>query len=292
MNRIRKRPGGFRHAALVIAFLLGGTVPTLAVRAHEHLAAGARTSEAGAELFFVNAANFAAESGYVFSLELATNGPYAGYHRVEFSFVCQPATLDYGGPAPFHPVLGARIEAEFETAEGPAGGEFQFWEAGGDEEPATEITWRMPAGGDSFHLRVPVSQSNGQPDADPYGHVHGRVFSATLPGFYRLGIRFVDSSGNGPAGGPLHPASERFHLLFQAGVSIASIAISTGDPGVTIRYAAAQDFQYTLESSPVLGDGAVWTPVGAPEAGDNRLHTVAVPATGEARFFRLRRESP
>ncbi|MCW5559996.1 MAG: hypothetical protein KIT22_19440, partial [Verrucomicrobiae bacterium] len=188
----KSRSGGLRAAATAIALLLASG---LTAGAHEHLAAGARTSEVGAELFFVNAANFAAESGYVFPLALATNGTYAGFHRVEFSFVCQPATPDYGGPAPFHPVLGARIEAVFETIEGPAGGEYEFWEAAGEEEPATEIAWRMPVGGDSFQLGVPVSQSNGQPDADPYGHVHGRVYSATLPGLYRIGIRFVDTSG-------------------------------------------------------------------------------------------------
>jgi len=264
------------------------SIPT--ARAHEHLAAGARASEPGAELFFVNAANFAEESGYVFPLELATNGAYAGFHHVEFSFVCQPATLDYGGPAPFHPVLGARIEAQFETVEGPPGGEFEFWEAGADEEPATGITWRLPVNDAVSALRVPVSQSHGEPDADPFGHVHGRVFSATRPGLYRVGLRFVDASAHGPDGGPLHPPSGRFHLMLQAGLSIASLTFTVEDQSVIIRYATAQDFRYTLESSPHLGAAAEWTPAGDSEAGDNHLHTLSLPASAGERYFRLRRE--
>ncbi|MBN8247382.1 MAG: hypothetical protein J0L84_08055, partial [Verrucomicrobia bacterium] len=185
-ERTRISGGNLARLGLLALGCLAGVPAGLA---HEHLAAGARVSEAGSALFFVNAANFAADSGYVFPLELAVDGVAAGFHQVAFSFVCQPATLDYGGPAPFHPVLGARIEAQFETVEGPAGGEVEFWEAGTDDEPATGITWRMPVGGGSFSLRVPVSQNDGQPDADPFGHVHGRIFSATLPGLYRLGIR-------------------------------------------------------------------------------------------------------
>ncbi|MBN8247383.1 MAG: hypothetical protein J0L84_08060, partial [Verrucomicrobia bacterium] len=97
---------------------------------------------------------------------------------------------------------------------------------------------------------------------------------------------------NGPDGGPLHPHSEPFHLMFQAGVSLASIALAAedGTAVIVIRYATALDFQYTLESSPHLGDGAVWTPVGESEAGDNHLHTLTVPASDGARYFRLRRD--
>ncbi|MCW5560196.1 MAG: hypothetical protein KIT22_20450, partial [Verrucomicrobiae bacterium] len=76
----------------------------------------------------------------------------------------------------------------------------------------------------------------------------------------------------------------------QAGVSLASIAVSSEEPGMVIRYATALDFQYTLEASPTLGEDALWMPVGAPEAGDNHLRAVTVPASGQAQFFRLRRE--
>lgn len=289
----RHRPGGGWRGLLLGTLLLavgsgGAWAPAWA---HEHLAAGARTSEAGAELFFINAARFAAESGYVFPLQPATQGVYAGHHHLEFSFVCQPATLDFGGPAPFHPVLGSRIEAQFETVEGPPGGEFAFWEAAPGDEPATEITWQLAPGPVAPPRLVPVSQSDGSAGADPFGHRHGRVYSATLPGLYRVGLRFVDTSGNGPGGGPLHPASERFHLQFQAGVTLASIRASSDAEGtVEVSYAMAVDYQYVLEWSPGLGADARWTPIGVPEPGDNQLHTVVLPATEDRRFLRLRRE--
>lgn len=258
------------------------------VRAHEHLAAGAAMSEAGAALVFVNAGNFAAESGYVIPLEQATNGPYAGYHHAELTFVCQPATPDLGGPAPFHPIPGTHVEAVVETVEGPGGGQFGFWESPGDEQTATQLTFSVPVNEAGGTNRFPISENDGSPGADPYGHFHGRVFSATEPGLYRVGFRFVDTAANGPAGGPLHPPSARFFLHFQAGITLAGI---TNTPeGPQLLFAAAQDFQYVVESSSTLNDPTAWKPLGDPVTGDSRLHTVSAPPGDDRRFYRLRRE--
>ncbi|MBL9174880.1 MAG: hypothetical protein JNL10_15185, partial [Verrucomicrobiales bacterium] len=190
--------------------------------------------------------------------------------------------------APFHPVLGTHVEAIVETVDGPQGGEFGFWETPGDEEPATQLTFSVPVGETQGTRHFPVSENDGSPDADPYGHFHGRVFSATEPGIYRIGFRFVDTSTNGPDSGPLHSPSPRFFLQFQAGVTLAGIADSSEGP--ELLFAAANDFRYVLESSPVLNDSAAWAPVGDPMIGDNHLHTIAAPPVDGARFYRLRRE--
>ena len=257
-------------------------------RAHEHLAAGAQLSESGSALLFVNAANYAAESGYVVPLELSTNGPYAGYHHAELTFVCQPATPDRGGPAPFHPVLGTHVDAIIETVEGPAGGALGFWESPGDEVTATELTFNVPVGETQGTRGFPISENDGSPEADPFGHIHGRVFSATEPGLYRVGFRFVDTSVNGPGGGPLHTPSPRFFLHFQSGITLAGIR--PADDGLEITFAAANDFRYVLEERPQLEGPVPWAPVGDPVTGDNHLHTLAVGAGGDLRYFRLRRE--
>ncbi|MBX3734800.1 MAG: hypothetical protein KF791_19660 [Verrucomicrobiae bacterium] len=283
MMRFRNPCPRWSAAAWVLAALPGLRAP-----AHEHLAAGALTSEAGAALLFVNAANFAAESGYVVPLTESIAGPYAGWHHAELAFVCQAATPDFGGPAPFHPVLGARIEAVIETIDGPAGGRFGFWETPGDAAMATELTFDLPVGTTDGTSRFPVSENDGAPGADPYGHIHGRVFSGSLPGLYRIGFRFVDTSANGPGGGPLHPPSPRYALFFQAGITIASVADLPSGPEVT--FAAVNDHQYVLEASPELGAGALWTPVGEPVTGDNRLHRLQASPVTDLRFYRLRRD--
>mgnify|MGYP007071000882 CR=1 FL=1 len=278
-----RAPSFLRLLPVLLALALPATP-----KAHEHLAAGAQLSEAGSALLFVNAANYAAESGYVVPLELSTNGPYAGYHHAELTFVCQPATPDRGGPAPFHPVLGTHVDAIIESVEGPAGGALGFWESPGDEVTATELTFSVPVGETQGTRGFPVSENDGSPEADPFGHIHGRVFSTTEPGLYRVGLRFVDTSVNGPGGGPLHTPSPRFFLHFQSGITLAGIR--PADDGLEVTFGAANDFRYVLEECAHLGDAAVWVPVGDPVTGDNHLHTLAVGSGSDVRFFRLRRE--
>jgi hypothetical protein len=282
MNRIRN-PANHRRLPTLFATLLLVIGAPRSAAAHEHLAAGAATSAAGAALIFVNAANYAAESGYVIPMEVAESGRFAGTHHAELTLICQAIDPDLGGPAPFHPVAGTRVEAVIETVQGPTGGVFAFWEAG---DPVASIT--APVGQTNGTSRFPVSENDGAPDADPHGHVHGRNFSGTAPGLYRVGFRFIDTAGNGPGGGPLHPPSERFFLHFQAGITLAGI--TAGPAGPQLLFAAANDFLYQVESSPTLSGTVSWEPLGDPVSGDNHLHTVLAPAVDGPRFYRLRRE--
>ncbi len=271
-----------RRAAVALAFFL---LPSL-LWAHDHVAAGADSVAQDAPLVFVSADDFGAETGYVFPLVLATNGPYAGYFHGELTFVALPATGDLGGPSPEAAALGSHIEAVLEAVEGPAGGSFGFWETPGGDLDADAITFSVSVGETNGTHRFPVSENDGSAGADPYGHIHGRVYSATLPGLYRVGFRFIDTSHNGTNGGPIHTPSDRFYLNFQAGLTIASIARSAD--GATVTYAAPTGSTYILEASAKLGPAANWTPVGDALVGDEHLHDVPIPAGSAAQFFRLR----
>lgn len=252
--------------------------------AHEHIAVGAVSTDPGTPLLFASADDFGAESGYVFPLVLGTSAPYAGYYHGEMTFAALAATPAFGGPDPQHAALGSRIEAVLQSVSGPAGGAVGFWETPGNDEDATEITFSVPVGESNGTHRFPISENHGESGADPYGHIHGRVYTATKPGLYKVGLQFVDTSANGPGGGAIHAPSEKFYLWFQAGLTISGIAPSAG--GVDITFAAATGQTVQLETAGTFTATPDWKPVGDSIAGDDHLHVVTVPATGTA-LFRL-----
>lgn len=253
---------------------------------HQHLNAGARGSEAGAALYFVNGDRFAASSGYVVALEKAEAGTHAGLHRGSITLTSLAGTLDYGGPTFDHPAFGAHVEVVVEEVDGPVGGRFGFWESGGEDE-GTELTFDVESGTRGGTNRFALSETDGSAGVDPYGHVHGRVFTATGAGLYTVGLRLVDTSMNGVDGGPLHRDSEVFRLQFQAGVTLARLEMEGEE--VRVIFGAIQGYSYQVERSFGLGAGAVWEAVGEVVRGEDRLQEVRVPRGGAAVFFRLRR---
>lgn len=253
---------------------------------HQHLNAGARGSEAGAALYFVNGDRFVASSGYVVALEKAESGTHAGWHRGSITLTSLAGTLDYGGPAFDHPAFGAHVEVVVVEVDGPEGGRFGFWESGGEDE-GTELTFDAGVGTRGGTNRFALSETDGSVGVDPYGHVHGRVFTATMAGLYTVGLRLVDTSLNGVDGGPLHRDSEVFRLHFQAGVTVARLEMEGED--VRVIFGAIQGYAYQVERSFGLGAGVVWEAVGEEVRGEDRLREVRVPRGGAAVFFRLKR---
>jgi hypothetical protein len=254
---------------------------------HSHLNAGAIGSTAGNPLYFANGDLFVAESGYFLPLRPATNGVYAGYHHGGIALTALASTSNFGGPAFGHAAPGTRIEAVVETVEGPVGGEVGFWESDGEED-ATALTFSVPVGERQGLQGFRLSELGGLPGVDPYGHIHGRKFTATLPGFYTVGIRLVDTGGNGPGGGPLHARSELFRIHLQAGVTVAEVRLQTG--GIAVRFAAEAARQYWIERTDRLGDEADWRSVVGPVQGAGRLVWETVSFVGEAGFYRLRQQ--
>ena len=264
--------------------------------AHEHLAAGANSPSPGSPLIFVNAGDYATNSGYVFNLGMdAPGSPYDGwYYTGDLVFVALAATPTYGGPEAQAAAIGSHIEIVLETVAGPQGATLGFWETQQDGVDSTNLTWTVPIGLTNGTNHIVVSETDGSPTADPYGHTHGRIYSVDKPGLYSVGFRFVDTSTNGPGGGPIQAPSDRFYLYFQADVTIAGISIATNTASLTFAAPSnlpdtgtAPATNYQLESTPVLGSLANWQPAGDLVVGDDHLHTVTLPQTNSTAFFRL-----
>lgn len=181
---------------------------------HGHLNAGALGTTQDSQLYFANGSAFAAASGYVQNMTLATSGTYAGYYNSGPTLTVLPQTIDNGGPAANAPAFGSFIQVQMVSVEGPAGSTFSFWD---HEATAPSVSWTIGGTSSSalWNLSDP-SLGAGHPGADPFGHIHGRRFTADALGTYTVGLRLVDSSVNGDGGGPIHTPSDVFYMNFQA----------------------------------------------------------------------------
>ena len=276
----------------------------LRIYAHDHMPAAATSSTPGATLEYApTAEDFTTNSGWVFGLNVGTtNDAYFGYYWTDDSvFTALAATPDNGGPEPGHAAPGTYVQVKLLSLEGPAGASFGFWETAGqgtDGEgvDGTNLTWSVTVPYRNGTNLIYVSESDGSPGSDPYGHIHGRVYSFTKPGYYKATWQFVDTSTNGPGGGPVDLPTAPFSTQYQADLTIGSITVSTNVANILV---AAPSFlpdnagpgtvaaTYTLQSSIVLGAKADWEPVGNAILGDDLMHTVSVPVTNSVRFFRL-----
>jgi hypothetical protein len=272
-------------AAAIACWAMSAT----AIGQHAHLNAGAVGSLAGNPLYFPNGFNFITNSGYFLPLKFETNGPYAGHHQGSLTLTALAATGDNGGPAFGHAAFGVRVEAEVVQVDGPAGGTFGFWDSDGEED-ATELTFSVPVGERAGIRRFRLSENQGQPGDDPYGHIHGRRFSATVPGLYVVGFRLVDTGGNGAGGGPKHLPSEIFPIYMQAGTTVGGISVEGGT--LTVVYASERLKRYWLERSARFPAApSDWLPVAGPLAGTGKVERLTgVPLADGEGWFRLRVE--
>lgn len=252
---------------------------------NDFLNAGALGQNQGEPLYFANGDDFIVSSGYVKTLVWTNDGRYAGYYQGGITPTVLPATPETGGPAPEAPALGSFIEMRLVSVDAPAGGLFGFWESG-----ATNPTVQLSGEGTEAD-RWALSESDGSPGSDPYGHIHGRRFATTLPGLYRIGLQLVDRSTNGADGGPIHLPSEVLYLHFQAGITITSIVRQT--TGATITFGAPADGTYVLESSTNLASASGWTPIEGTAPGTDHFETLSDEDTdGATRYYRVRQLAP
>jgi hypothetical protein len=279
---------------LAVALALASAAGPLS--AHDHMPCGATSNAPGAMLEYVpSAADYTTNSGLVFNLAAGTNAPYLGYYyTADQVFTALAATLNNGGPDPGCAALGVYVQVKLLSVRGPAGASFGFWETTTDGVDATNLTWSVPVPFYNGTNLIHVSESDGSPGSDPYGHLHGRIYSVTKPGFYVATWQFVDTSTNGSNGGPVDLPAAPFSTYYQAGLTIASIGVDTNGVEVTFACPSLQPddlstppANYTLLTSPTLGPNAMWQPVGSVIVGDDTLHTVTVPQTNSAAFFRL-----
>jgi len=284
------------------ALVLGLICPRGDLRAqHLHLNAGALAITNGAPLHFVNGDSFVADSGFVFSSVLRSNGPTSGYYSAGLTFTSVVGDGFDGPPA----APGAQVALVVKSVSGPEGGSWAFWDSldtngdqkGDCDEEGERFTFNLSVGATNGTNRFVLSQNNGLPGEDPYGHCHGRLLTMNRPGLYTVGVQLIDVSRNGPGGGPIHTPSQIYQIHFQAGVTIARLERtnnSTVATFATLPSNAARQFSYFLESSASLDNPGAWETVAGPLRGNNRLQSLSDPMaiTEDKRFYRLRVTSP
>ncbi len=202
--------------ALPLIAAAGVVAAPTAFGQHGHLNAGAVGQNQGDRLKFANGDAFAASSGYVKSLTYAETGRFAGFYEGGITPTALPTTTDNGGPVPDASAPGSFLMLGVVSVDGPTGGSFGIWEA-----ESTTPTLSYSVGYDvavpSGLLALSDSASGaGTPGGDPFGHLHGRRFTATEPGEYEVGFKLFDLSANGTGGGPIHTPSEVLTIRFSA----------------------------------------------------------------------------
>jgi hypothetical protein len=251
---------------------------------HGHLHIGAESQTPGTKLIFSDRSIFATNSLYVKTLTNAVTGTCAGYYHGNITLTGLAATDLYQGPEAFAASLGTYIFAEISHVEGPAGGSFGFWEAG-----ATAPTISIPSGGSSTQI-LRVTSTDGSEGADPYGHIHGRRFTATTPGVYAVTFRALDQSHTGPGGGPIHMPSDPITVYFQADVNVFEVKLES--EGARVHFGAYAGRTWQVEATDSLSSPN-WTVVGDPVVGNDVIQDVLDPRPrNDRRFYRVKQIAP
>jgi hypothetical protein len=276
-----KPQGNLRLITLALALFTASALQAQ----HAHIAAGAESPTQGAKLFFVNGDSFVTNSGYV--LYLNNQDPrYPGLYGNTAAFTSQPATLWTGGPAPNAAKPGAYLELEMVSVAGPSDGVVGVWQEN-EDAGTTTLKFSLPVGTTGSTNRFNLSEGVTQPELDPFGHIHGRIFTASKPGLYTIGVRIIDTSNAGVNGGPIHTPSDLFYLYFQAGLFISSI--SRTNNALTVQFGTQGYMSYYLEMNSSLGN-TNWAMLAGP-VGNRRselLFLTDTNANSSPRFYRLR----
>lgn len=212
-----------KTATRSLAWLAIGLSLTNPIAQAQHVNAGALSTNQNGQLYFANAQGFVSGSGFVVtnvavSLFYSNDGTWAGLmNRSSPTFTALAQTTNNGAvPSPLAAAFGSYLQLRLESVlSGPAGGTFSFWE-GGSLTPTLSLTVGQTVGSGNLFPLGDASLVAGNAGADPYGHLHGRRFTADLPGAYTVGFRILDTSVNGAGGGPIHLPSDLYLLTFNA----------------------------------------------------------------------------
>jgi hypothetical protein len=249
---------------------------------HGHLDVGAVAQTNGAKAVWANAQNFIASSGYVKTLDPTNSGRFAGYFQNNITLTVLPATSAHGGPAENAPALGSLFHCRMSLLDGPAGGLFGFWETNSTADTGPFVSVGV---GQTATNMFRLTQNDGAPTSDPFGHIHGRRFSASKAGLYKVGFQAIDVSTNGPAGGPIHAPTDVLPVWFQAGPTLPWITRTNSVTRVT--FGAVGNRNNIVEYSTNLSHSS-WTALRT-NVGTDHFQTVSDTNSADAqRFYRLR----
>jgi hypothetical protein len=130
-----------------------------------------------------------------------------------------------------------------------------------------------------------LSESDGSAGSDPFGHIHGRRFTATRAGIYKVGFTVVDTSTNGAAGGPIHTPSAELPVWFQAGVNLQSVQPKFANDQIRIRFGAPAGFSWSLQyTSDLTNTWQTTHPVTGNDTFIDATHEIPL---GQRGFYRL-----
>lgn len=263
-------------------------MPLLALGAHHHCIISGSPESPGTPLTFNNDYAFAAAtSGFVLTLDYNTN-TYAGYY-ITAGILNNVAFTSEGDESTTHPVDGTQVRVRFVAVSGPPGGSFGVWDVPGfgNGNNSTTLSFSLPVGTTNGNNSVLVSENSGESFADPYGHIHGRQFSATKPGLYLVTFQAYDASHNGAGGGPLHTPSSLLSIYFQAGPAISAITHSTNEVAISFPSQVGKD--YYLEASANLNDPNSWQTISGPLSGNDNFQVFTDPNwNATQQFYRVR----
>lgn len=273
---------------LILASLSAMLLPVATNAQHLHLNVGAQSQQQNAPLFFQNGGAFVTNSGFVMPLPPNTSGTFAGYYATASLTPTAIGTGFFDASTP-----GTQVRLRFVAVQGPASGSFGIWDVPGfneEEESTSSLTLSIPVGTSTSTQSILLSQNNAEPGADPFGHIHGRAFSATIPGLYVVTVQAYDNSANGTPSGPIHSPSVLLPIYFQAGVTIAGIARDANQ--TILSFASRNGSSYYVQATGTPENSASWQDIAGPFTGNLLQTATETTATESARFYRLRVTTP
>jgi len=265
--------------SLLAVFTLALVAESAVAQDHGHLNIGATGTNQNDQLIFENGGIFETGYGYIKTLTYTNEFRYAGFHQGNITLTGLAATPAHLGPVPNAAAPGSQLYVQLVSVDGPPDGEFAFWESG-----ATTPTISLACGTTGTNMWR-VSENDGSPGTDPYGHIHGRRFTATKPGIYAVDFRALDMSNNGTGGGPIHTPSDALKVYFQAGINMASITRTGSVAAVTFGGMANWDFALQCSTNLVASS---WFDIGSVPGADALQLIIDANATSGLRLYRVR----
>lgn len=166
----------------------------------------------------------------------------------------------------------SRVAVEIFSVEGPEEGFFSFWEVDATEPTLTFQTGWTADPDDP--QRFEISEPGGA-----YGHIHGRLFTFSQPGEYKVQFRAVDLSGNLE---PSAPHSVLFRVLAPPPLSLQP----NPDGSVTLLFESRVGLTYDVQKTNDLVSNE-WETLGWPISGDGQGKEETDSQPGNPVFYRI-----